>query len=298
MDIKRLEVFCKVVELKSFTRAAEAVLLAQPTVSEIVRQLEETFGEKLLDRLGREVLPTPVGEVVYRYALGIVGLQKEAFEAVASFAGTVSGTLRIGAGTVPGTYLLPRLLESFRSLYPSVRFSLKIAGTARVVEELAAGGMELAVTGAVCNSPLLEWEQIFVDEMVLTVFPQHPWARRDSVAVEELAGEPFLLREEGSGTRTALAIALGERGFEASGLLVVAEMDSSEAIRQGIRARLGISILSSLVVAEDLAAGLLVGVPLQGVQLKRPLFLARRRNRQLSPSAASFLDHLRASLSG
>ncbi len=298
MDIKRLEIFCKVVELKSFTRAAEAVFLSQPTVSEIVRQLEEAFGEKLLDRLGREVLPTPVGEVVHRYARGIVGLQREAFEAVASFCGTVSGTLRIGAGTVPGTYLLPRLLQSFRSDHPSIRFALKIAGTARVAEELAAGDMELAITGGVCSVPQLAWERLCSDELMLAVFPGHPWARRDVVAVEELVGEPFILREEGSGTRTALVEALGRNGFDSSRLQVVAEMDSSEAIRQGIRARLGISILSSLVVAEDLSAGVLVAVPLQGVRLERPLYLARRRNRQLSPAAAAFLCHLKASLAG
>src|SRR5512137_631650 len=108
MDIRRLEVFCKVVELKSFTKAAESLLLAQPTVSEQIRSLEESLGEKLLDRLGREVLPTPAGRLFYQYAQNIIRLSEEAIQSMAQFKGRLSGNLILGASTIPGNYVLPR----------------------------------------------------------------------------------------------------------------------------------------------------------------------------------------------
>ncbi len=102
MDIHRLEVFCKVYEMRSFTKAADAVFLTQPTVSEHLRALEEMVGEKLVDRLGREVLPTPAGKILYQYARDIIRLRNEALQAIARYKGTLSGHLTIGASTIPG----------------------------------------------------------------------------------------------------------------------------------------------------------------------------------------------------
>jgi len=292
VDIRRLEVFCKVLELKSFTRAAEAVLLSQPTVSENIRLLEDLVGEKLLDRLGREVLPTPAGRILYEYARRIIQLRDEALQAMRQYRGELSGTLALGASTIPGAYLLPPQIESFRLCYPDVQLQLRIGDTAAVVEELLQGGLELGLVGARSREPRLESEALFADELQLTLYPDHRWAERSEVQPEELAGEPFILREQGSGSRLVMSQALREHGFDPGRLQVVAEMGSSEAVRQGIKSRLGISILSSLAVAEDLQRGTLVSVPLGGLRLHRPFYLLRRRNRQLSPLALAFYEHL------
>lgn len=294
MDIRRLEVFCKVVELKSFTLAAKAVLLSQPSVSEHVRSLEETVGEKLLDRLGREVVPTGAGQILYQYALRILGLRDEAMQAIDQFRGRVSGTLPLGASTIPGAFILPVLVESFKTAHPSIQIMLKISGTSRIMDEMVRGTLELGVVGARPKDPRLESEQVFSDELMLTVYPGHPWARRKSVALEELPGQPFIQREPESGTRTVMNHSLLEHGLDPSRLTMVAEMGSSEAVRQGIKARLGISILSSLSVAEDLRLGSLVSVPIEGLQISRRFYLIRRKNRQLSPLALTFLHHLKA----
>jgi len=294
VDIRRLEVFCKVVELKSFTRAAEAVLLSQPSVSEHVRALEETLGEKLLDRLGREVLPTGAGQILYQYGRRIIQLRDEALQAVDQFRGNLSGSLVLGASTIPGAFILPALIESFKWTHPSIRTTLKIAGTSRIVEELLRGNLEMGIVGAQPKDQRLEAEAVFSDELVLTVFPGHPWAGRESVSLEELPGEPFILREAGSGTRSVMNQALQGQGFDPARLSMVAEMGSSEAVRQSIKARLGISILSSLAVAEDLQLGSLVMVPIEGLHIRRPFYLARRKNRQPSPLALAFFTHLQA----
>ena len=298
MDIRRLEVFCKVVELKSFTLAAKAVLLSQPSVSEHVRSLEETLDEKLLDRLGREVTPTGAGQILYQYARRIIALRDEALQAIDQFRGRVSGSLPLGASTIPGAFILPALIESFKTAHPAIQIMLKISGTSRIVEELLRGTLELGVVGARPKDARLDAEEVFSDELMLTVYPGHPWASRESVSLEELPGQPFIQREPESGTRTVMNQALQDHGLDPAGLTMVAEMGSSEAVRQGIKARLGISILSSLAVEEDLRLGYLVTVPVSGMQIHRQFYLVQRKNRQLSPLALTFLHYLKTHVLG
>jgi DNA-binding transcriptional LysR family regulator len=294
VDIRRLNIFCKVVELKSFTRASEVVLLSQPTISENIRLLEEAFGEKLLDRLGREVQPTPAGRILYQYARRILQLRDEAVQALRQFRGDLTGTVALGASTIPGAYLLPGLVETFQSCHPTIRLRLKIGGSTQIVQDLLQGEVELAVVGALTKDHLLDSEDLFADELVLIAHPRHPWAGRGSVALQELTGQPFILRESGSGTRAVAMQALKDAGFDPANLQAMAEMGSTEAVRQCVKAGLGISILSSLAVAEDVRQGALAIVPLQGLTIQRPLYLVQRKNRQLSPLGQLFLNHLRS----
>ena len=293
MDIRRLEVFCKVVELKSFTKAAESLLLAQPTVSEHMRTLEDMLGEKLVDRLGREVLPTPAGKIFYQYARNIIRLREEAIQSLERFKGNLSGHLVLGASTIPGNYVLPKFIGEFKSRYPAIRITLRIGDTASVMDEVLEGNLEVGVVGSRSNDRRLVSEELFSDELVLAVPPDHPWAARSSINLDDLATEPFILRERGSGTRTAMTRFLEENGFDVSKLSVVAEMGSTEAVRQGIKARIGISILSLQALTEDIKLGLLVPVQINSLLFRRPLYLVQRKSRERSPLCSAFLDYLR-----
>jgi DNA-binding transcriptional LysR family regulator len=293
MDLHRLEVFCKVVELKSFTRAAEAVFLSQPTVSEHIRSLEETAGTKLIDRLGREVVPTQAGLILYRYAQQLLQLQREAVQALHQYRGRLAGHLCLGASTIPGTYILPVLIGTFKASYPDIQLTLRIANSRLTAQEVLSGDLELGVVGARWNEGGLEWEKIFADELVLAIYPEHPWAGRASVSLAELQQEPFILRERFSGTRGVMAQILEEQGFDPGELRVVAEMGSTEAVRQSIKARIGISILSRRAVAEDIDRGTLIALPLAGIEMHRPFYLITRKNREHSPLCTVFLQHLR-----
>jgi DNA-binding transcriptional LysR family regulator len=294
MDLHRLEVFCKVVELKSFTRAAEAVHLSQPTVSEHIRSLEETAGVKLLDRLGREVMVTQAGRILYRYAQQLLRLRREAMQALHQYRGKLAGHLSLGASTIPGTYILPVLIGGFKSGYPEIQLTLRIANSRLTAQEVLGGDLELGVVGARWQETSLEWEELFADELVLAVYPEHPWVGRTSVSPLELQREPFILRERFSGTRKVMSAILEEHDFEPGKLRVVAEMGSTEAVRQSIKARIGISILSRRAVAEDLDRGTLMSVPLAGIDMRRPFYLITRKNREHSPLCAVFLEHLRS----
>jgi DNA-binding transcriptional LysR family regulator len=292
MDIHRLEVFCKVVELQSFTKAAQVVLLSQPTVSEHVRSLEELLGEKLLDRLGREVLPTPAGRILYRYAQSIIRLRAEAVQALEKFKGNMAGHLVIGASTIPGTYILPRCIGAFKAVYPAIQITLKIADTAEIAEGVLSAALEAGLIGSRMKDQRLESTELFSDELLATVYPEHPWASRGAVELAELANEPFILRERGSGTSMVMNRILEEHDFDPARLQVVAEMGSTEAVRQGIKARIGISIISRQAVAEDLERGSLIAVTLGGIRFLRPFYLVQRKHRQSSPLCMAFLEHL------
>lgn len=293
MDLHRLEVFCKVVELRSFTKAAEAVLLSQPTVSEHIRTLEAMLGEKLLDRLGREAFPTPAGEILYRYAQKMLRLRDEARQALGRYRGELSGRLVLGASTIPGTYILPKIIGSFKTLHPSIQLTLKIASTGEIGEAVLRGDLEIGLVGSRWKDGRLETEEVFSEELVLAVYPSHPWSTRREVDMEELYGEHFILRQADSGTRMVMSHILGGHGFDFSKLFVVAEMATTQAVRQSIKAGIGISILSRQAVEEDLEGGSLVAVPIKGIRFHRPFYLIQRKNRQLSPLCEAFLIHLR-----
>jgi DNA-binding transcriptional LysR family regulator len=293
MDIRRLQVFCKVVEFRSFTKAAEALSLSQPTVSEHIRILEETLEQKMIDRLGREALPTPAGKVFYQYARNIIQMRDEAIQALRQFKGGLSGSLILGASTIPGTYMLPRFIGAFKTAHPAIHITLRIADTGEIIGHVLEGDIEAGIVGSRWSDRRLIMEEIFSDELVLAVFPEHPWAEKRKIGLNELAGEPFILRERGSGTRVVMNRILEGHGFDVSQIAVVAEMGSTEAVRQGIKSRIGISILSSQAVVEDIRHKLLAQVEIEGVRFVRPLYLVQRKNRQLSPVCQVFLDYLR-----
>jgi DNA-binding transcriptional LysR family regulator len=292
MELRKLDVFCKIVELKSFTRTAEAVLLSQPTVSEHIRNLEEELGQKLVDRLGREVLPTPAGKLLYGYAKKIQRLQHDALQAIEQYSGKLIGRLMLGSGTIPGTYILPYIIGQFRGEYPSIKATLRIAGSRLIAKEVVSGELELGVIGANWNDASLEWQEIFSDHLALVVHPKHRWANRDSVNPEELLTEPFILRETDSGTRKVVEQILADHGIKAANMEEVAEIGSTAAIKEAVRAGLGVSILSERAVADDVRYGTLTTVALKGVRLERPFYIIRRKNRELSPVASVFQDYL------
>lgn len=293
MDLHRLEIFVKVAELKSFTLAAEVLRLSQPTVSEHIRSLEEMAGDTLVDRLGRELRLTPAGQILHRYALKLLHLREEALQALADYRGELTGRMMIGASTIPGSYLLPQIIGKFKGQYPTIQITLRIANTAAVGEMILKGEAGLGLVGSKLPEKRLGFEEVYLDELTLAVAPQHPWARQANVAVAELYGQPFIMRERGSGTQMAVQEILGSHGLDFSKLAVAAEMPNTESVRQSIKAGLGIGILSRLAVAAELAHGDLVAVPIRGVELRRPLYLVHRLNRDLPAVYTAFEKFVR-----
>ncbi len=294
MDLRKLESFCRVVEEKSFTRAAEAMLLAQPTVSEHVRNLEEQLGQKLVDRLGREVVPTPAGRLLYGYARRILTISRQAVEAVEQFGGTLTGRIMIGSGTIPGTYILPALIGQFRQQYPTIKTTLQITGSRNVGVRVLEGALEMGVVGARWKEERFIWERIFADELTLIVPPDHVLASRTHVTLQDIMAEPFVLREPASGTRQVFARILRRAGYRESMLKEVAEMGSTAAVTEAVKAGLGVAVVSRRAARDGIRCGTLAEVRLHGQDMNRHFYLILRKNRQLSPVTEVFLDFLRS----
>jgi len=294
MDLKRIEIFCKIVDLKSFTRAAEEVRLAQPTVSEHIRLLEEDLGEKLLERSGRSVQLTPAGQVFHQYARRLLLLRDEAQQALAAFRGDLRGKLLIGASTIPGAYLLPEHLQRFKAKHPAIDLSLKIASTQQTLSDLLDGKLELALSGAKSRHTQLEFTPLAKDQLILVVNSRHPWVLRPRIAPQQLREQPFILREEGSGTRSTMTEALQVLGIRLTELPVVAEMGNNEAVREAVKAGIGAAVVSRRAVAEELAAGTLETIAVKGLKMTRDIYLVRHQRRSLSPLAEAFFRYLLA----
>ncbi len=296
MDLWHLIVFCNVVEQKSFSRAGDRVHLSQPTVSSHIRELERHFNCRLIDRLSTEAVPTEAGKLLYRYAVRLVRLKDEMETALAQFQGTMKGCLWIGGSTIPGTYILPRVIGAFAAAYPQVKISLRIGDTMKIVRDIVEGALALGVVGAKIKDRRIKQEILMEDDMVLVVYPEHPWAGRASIDLAALCAEPFILREEGSGTRASIEESLAPKGIRIQDFNGVAEMGSTEAVRQGIKSRMGVSILSRIALEDDLASGTLKRVAVEGLDLKRYVYWTCHHRRTLSPLATTFSHFLKRTL--
>jgi DNA-binding transcriptional LysR family regulator len=254
--------------------------------------LETHLNVRLFDRLGREVAPTRAGEILYNYARRMLNLKREASLTLERYRGKMSGDLELGGSTIPGQYILPSLIGRFKDNFADIFIKLVIADTMKITNMVLDGGLELGVVGAKMKNNKLQFEQLFDDELVLAVSPDHRWAKRSAIRLEELPQAPFIMREQGSGTRMAMLEILEQAGLESQKLKVVAEMGSTDAIRQAIKARVGVSILSRRAIADELQFDQLCHIPVKGLSLTRHFYLVTHKKRSRSPLGQAFVDYL------
>ena len=264
MDLHQIDIFCTLIRLRSFSRTAEALYLTQPTVSGHIKNLETELGVKLVDRLGKRVVPTEEGAVLYRHGLKLLEQRDLARQELERLSGKVSGELKIGGSTIPGAYILPVLIGKFRKKNPSVSVQLAIEDTARITEAVLDGGLCIGVVGAKVSDARIETNAYLKDELVIAVPAGHRWAKKKSVPPSALKDEPFILREQGSGTLRIMEERLEKAGHSLAGLNVVAVVGSSDAVRQAVKAGLGVSILSIRALKDDIEVGRLSAVRIAG----------------------------------
>lgn len=293
MDLWQLNIFCKVVELEGFSNAAKAVHLSQPTISSHIKDLENHFECQLIDRLDKKAVPTKAGELLYNYACKLISLRDETETAMADFQGKIKGRLFIGGSTIPGGYILPRLIGAFTKDYPGITISLRIGDTDQIIQDTLSGVLELGIVGAKTSDKKILQEKLIEDEMRLIVSADHKWSRKKSINLTMMCQEPFIIREHGSGTLKSIQLSLMDKGYSSERLNIIAEMGSTEAVIQGIKNKVGISILSTIAVAEELQAGTLKALTIKGLNLKRSFYITRHRHRSASPLSKAFMEFLK-----
>jgi len=294
LDLRKLEVFYWVAELKSFSLAARHLALRQPTVSAHIRELEESFGAKILSRVGGAVAPTPLGRVLFERAKALQIQKRETLAAVDAFQGTVRGDLLIGGSNIPGEYILPGKLAAFIAKFPEVKPILRIADSAGIVEMVLGGDVELGFVGFKGDDRRLAFQKIWKDRMVLVVPRNHPWHRLRSINLKDLHEGRFISREGGSGTLRSLQRLLARKGYVTGKLLnVTMELGSTEAVKEALIGAAGVSILSRTAVEREIRQGLLKVVPIRGLKLERDFYRIHHRHRPLSPVSQAFIRFIR-----
>lgn len=292
-DLRQLEIFVKIVDLKSFSKAAKVVFLAQASVSERIATLEKMVGVRLLDRLGREITPTKAGELLYKHAILLLDMKKTACLEMQEFMGVKRGNIVLGGSTIPGEYILPRILGLFCREYPSVSVNLSVADSVSIETRVSDGGLELGVIGSKTTKKSLICQELWADELVLAIPAKHRWTGRKTISLEALFEEPFIFRESGSGTFKIFDKYLranGTRGLNS--LKAVARLGTSTAVKEGIKAGLGVSILSSRALETELASGVLKTLKVENLRMHRSFYLIRDRRRIASPLCRALCDFL------
>ena len=289
MELRYLDIFCRVYEKKSFSKAAESLYLTQPTISAHIKSLEEDLGIRVFDRLGRQVLPTKAGELLYSYARKIEELGKEAREAIALFTGSLKGHLHIGGSTIPGEYLLPEVIGRFKKISPDVYSTLHIGDTKEVSAMLIDGKIEIGIVGAMIDDSRIENIKYSDDELILIAAPSY----KDDHLTDDMIGSiPFIAREVGSGSWLAIERAFSAKGIDTASLNIVAEMGSTEAVKTAVRAGLGLSVVSTLAVKDDLARGSLKMIKIDCLPITRELYIITHKMKVKSPLCQAFLDFI------
>ena len=269
------------------------IRLSQPTVSSHIKDLENHFGCQLIDRLGNQSVPTKAGELLYEYARKLISLRDETETAMAEFQGRIKGRLVIGGSTIPGVYILPRIIGAFTQDYPEVTISLHIGDTGKITQDILSGIIELGIVGAKSSDRSIWQEKLIEDDMRLVVPANHKWKKTESVVLKKIFQEPFIIREQGSGTLKSIQLSLSEKGYRVEDLNIIAEMGSTAAVIQGIKSKVGISILSTMAVREELRSETLKALPIKGLNLKRSFYITLQKQRSTSPLCKAFIEFLK-----
>lgn len=284
VSLRQLRVFEAVARHLSYTRAAEELHLSQPAVSMQVRQLEDEVGLPLFEKLGKAISLTEAGREIYHYSRSINRALQDMEEVMASLKGVSRGRLSVAvASTV--NYFAPRLLGIFHQRYPGISLKLDVTNREQLLRLLEANSVDMVLMGQPPEGVDVESEAFMENPLVLIAPPEHPLAGERSIPLLRLAEEIFVMREPGSGTRQAM-----ERFFAEHGIAIRhgMQMTRNEAIKQAVRAGLGLSVVSLHTIELELAAQKLVTLDVDGFPLERQWYLVYRRGKRLSPAARAF----------
>lgn len=290
MDIHQLRVFASVFRNRSFSRASEELFLTQPTVSDHIKALEDEFGCRLFDRLGRTILPTKEAEALYGHALEIIEKTAALKDIIGRFKKEPAGELILGASTIPGTYLLPPIMAAFRKKYSSISFQIIIADSKEIVEKVSSHALLLGVVGSKLDKDQIKYTPLEEDELIAVTSPS--FDIENKIGLKELSMFPFILREEGSGTRTEIERIFSARGIRMDSVKTAGYFGSTDAIKQAVKAGMGVSILSRLSVSDELKHKVLKEIHIADLKMQRNFYLITHKKRTLPAAYLLFSDFL------
>lgn len=294
MDIKRLEIFLKIMETKSLSKTGAAFDMAQPSVSSSLKTLEDSIGHKLFDRTPRAVKPLPAALTLLPYARSIVETLGEATWALGSQGEGHKESLVVGASSLPAATIMPEALRVFKSIHPDIRLKLKAGESESIIRRVTDGEFDAGLIGLRHISPDLTSEKIAHDELCLLATAEMREQRGDPQSLEEIADWPLIMREDGSGTKAAFLNGFSKRPDLLSRLNIFAEVEGLLPALALARAGLGAMVISSLAARSDWLLSGMKLIRLEFMALGRNFYLIRRRPGQSSPVLREFVKIIKA----
>jgi len=292
LDLRRLEAFSKVYELRSFSRAGEVLFLSQPTISAHIASLEKELKVQLFDRLGRSILPTAAGDILYTHVLEAFRSLESATAEIQLLQERVCGSLVVGGSTIPAHYLLPSVLAVFLKRHPEVTVQVSVGDSEAIVRDILEGRLMVAVVGGIFEeSQDLVFTPILQDELVV-IAPPNLEAPNFGLALDTLSSYSWVMREHGSGTRMALERGLAAGGVDIRELKTAVVVESTQAVLRCVKAGIGISVTSRLAAQEELDRGALQVLDCPCLPMQRFFYCVHFKRRQLFPAVRLFIDFL------
>ncbi len=292
MEPTLLRTFLAVRRHGSYTKAARQEFLTQPAVSRRIRRLEADLGVRLFEQLGKSLHLTDAGQILATEAERLLGSIERSAEAVRAVRSVDHGSLRIGASTTPGFYLLPRIVGRFHRLYPAVEIEYAVENSLRIEERILRNELDLGFVGAHLTHEDLRLEPVVEDEIACFASPSHPLARRARIAPKDLEDGLWVVREKGSATRRLVEGWLSERGVRIGRTI---ELGCPEAVKALVAAGVGMSAISIHGLADD-PRRRFVRLPVARMLLRRPIYLVRHEDKHVSPVMDAFLNAARPAL--
>lgn len=289
-----LTVFKTVADKRSFSQAAKALHISQPAISLQIQSLEETLGARLFDRNNKRVVLTQAGRTFYKYATQIIEMYEQSQKEIAELTGLVKGKIKIGASLTIGEYVLPKIAGHFVKDHPEVNMSINIANTEEITKNLLTNALDIGlVEGPIKHSDLII-EKFMDDELVVIVPVNHPWAKRDFIPAENLLSQPFIMREEGSGTRQIMEDKLADFSIKPEDLQIIMELGSTQAIKEAVEVGLGISIISKWAIKKDLKFNNLGMTRVENGPFNRNFNLVYNKHHFLTQATETFIKLLKS----
>lgn len=292
MNLKQLEAFVEVAEGGSFSKAAKTLFLTQPTISAHISALEKELEVRLFVRNTKEVNMSDDGQKLYRYARQIVDLEKRIEEEFGAAKEEGRKCITIAASTIPSQYLLPKILIRFRERYPDEQLRVMEMDSSQVVDQVVSHVVDIGFTGTVLEKKHCKYIPFYKDELVI-ITPNTPkyqeLAQGNKEDISWIKKEHVIMREEGSGTRKEAELQLKGAGVKFAGLDIIASIENQETIKKSVRQGMGISVLSKLATADEVANGEILAFPIPNSDEGRDINLVYNKNYQMTRSAERFI---------
>lgn len=292
MNLKQLEAFVQVAEGGSFSKAAKELFLTQPTISSHISSLERELNARLFVRNTKEVSLSEDGIKLYKYAKQMLDLQREIEVTFGMDAEGESRAVTIAASTIPAQYLLPEVLTRFSERYPQEQIRIQETDSSKVVMQIVDHRVDIGFTGTVLEKKHCKYIPFYKDELVI-ITPNTPkyqeLAQGNKEDISWIKKEHVIMREEGSGTRKEAELQLKGAGVKFAGLDIIASIENQETIKKSVRQGMGISILSKLATADEVANGEILAFPIPNSDEGRDINLVYNKNYQMTRSAERFI---------